>query len=108
MTCCWHHGGSNAAGAASFHLRSSTELWCHVPACIERMCPAADCECAEATTDVAGRGLRSFTYQAVGQLAARTPQLLAKDVTIAARFFQVQYDAGFRSLAGLQVWQHGM
>lgn len=55
---------------------------------------------------MAGRGLRSFTYQAVGQLAARTPQLLAKDVTIAARFFQVRKTAGFKfcRIAGPAAW----
>ncbi len=37
---------------------------------------------------MAGRGLRSFTYQAMGQLAARAPALFAKDVGIAARFFE--------------------
>lgn len=45
---------------------------------------------AEIPGDNAGRTLRSFTYQALGQLAARQPQLFARDTSAAARFFQVQ------------------
>ncbi len=45
---------------------------------------------ADIPADNAGRTLRSFTYQALGQLAARQPQLFARDTSAAARFFQVK------------------
>lgn len=81
------------AEASGQHGRSRTARGCrpgnapaHHARGVLRRCPQHN---AEAPGDVAGRGLRSFTYQAVGQLAARAPQLLAGDVSIAARFFQV-------------------
>lgn len=45
--------------------------------------------CAEALrgSDAAAAGLRGFTYQAVGQLAARAPELLAGSPAVAAQFF---------------------
>lgn len=42
---------------------------------------------AEIPPDNAGRALRSFTYQAIGQLAGRSPQLVRSRVDIAVRCF---------------------
>ena len=43
---------------------------------------------AEATaSDTAGLTLRGFTYQALGQLARRAPELFQADTDIAAQFF---------------------
>lgn len=41
-----------------------------------------------AGTDTASAALRGFTYQAVGQLAARSPELFRTDAAVAARFFR--------------------
>jgi len=43
---------------------------------------------AEVPLDNAGRALRSFTYQAIGQLAARSPALVRSRVDIAVRCFK--------------------
>ena len=44
--------------------------------------------CVEsAASDTPTLTLRGFTYQAVGQLAKRAPQLFQKDTDIAAQFF---------------------
>ena len=40
-----------------------------------------------AASDTAGLTLRGFTYQALGQLAKRAPELFQKDTDIAAQFF---------------------
>lgn len=40
-----------------------------------------------AGTDAAASALRGFTYQAIGQLAARAPALFRSDAAVAARFF---------------------
>ena len=40
-----------------------------------------------ASSDTPTMTLRGFTYQAVSQLAKRTPQLFQKDTDIAAQFF---------------------
>ena len=40
-----------------------------------------------ASSDTPTLTLRGFTYQAVGQLAKRAPQLFQKDTDIAAQFF---------------------
>ena len=42
---------------------------------------------AAAGTDAAAAALRGFTYQAVGQLAARAPAVVRGDPSVAARFF---------------------
>ena len=39
-------------------------------------------------SDMASAAVRGFTYQAIGQLAARVPSLFTSDVSIARRFFQ--------------------
>ena len=44
--------------------------------------------CAEAQgTDTGSQTLRSFAYQAIGQLAQRAPELLQEQTAIAAQFF---------------------
>lgn len=44
--------------------------------------------CAEAAaTNAAGLALRGFTYQAMGQLAQRAPELFQQDTDIAAQMF---------------------
>lgn len=46
------------------------------------------CLHAEASaSDTAGLTLRGFTYQALGQLAKRAPELFQQDTDIAAQFF---------------------
>lgn len=44
--------------------------------------------CAEIPPDNAGRALRSFTYQAIGQIAGRSPALVRSRVDIAVRCFE--------------------
>lgn len=39
-------------------------------------------------TDAASTALRSFTYQAIGQLAVRLPGLFRRDAAVAERFFR--------------------
>ena len=39
-------------------------------------------------TDAASSALRSFMYQAIGQLASRAPALFRLDAAVAARFFR--------------------
>jgi len=71
-------------------------VWTFKHASPERLAPVAPSVLAGLLTlldeeipgDNAGRTLRSFTYQALGQLAARQPQLFARDTSAAARFFQ--------------------
>lgn len=43
---------------------------------------------ADTPPDNAGRALRSFTYQAIGQLAGRSPALVRSRVDIAVRCFE--------------------
>ena len=45
------------------------------------------CTVESAASDTPTLTLRGFTYQALGQLAKRAPQLFQKDTDIAARFF---------------------
>ena len=45
------------------------------------------CHAEASVSDTPTMTLRGFTYQAVGQLAQRTPQLFQNDTDIAAQFF---------------------
>ena len=61
-----------------------THVW-HVvwPNTDHAMC----CFAEAAASDAATLALRGFTYQAIGQLAKRTPQLFQQDTDIAAQMF---------------------